>query len=236
MKLTETKLLAFDADDTLWDCQSFFDDISRRYCEFLAHYGNIDAIGEALFKVEMGNMEELGYGTKAFVISLVENALRISDYRLDAHETEEIVRLGRSLLRLPATPFPGVTETLQKLKAQDGYTMVVLTKGDYLEQERKFHRSGLKEFFDDFIVSKATFILPCRLVVKPSIYHITPLGSTNMPNLSNTNSSSPSKSSTNSGNCWVHKENRYTHKTTQHKKNCIWQNTKKEANAPTNDK
>lgn len=152
MKLTETKLLAFDADDTLWDCQSFFDDISRRYCEFLAHYGNIDAIGEALFKVEMGNMEELGYGTKAFVISLVENALRISDYRLDAHETEEIVRLGRSLLRLPATPFPGVTETLQKLKAQDGYTMVVLTKGDYLEQERKFHRSGLKEFFDDFIV------------------------------------------------------------------------------------
>lgn len=152
MKLTETKLLAFDADDTLWDCQSFFDDISRRYCEFLAHYGNIDAIGEALFRVEMGNMEELGYGTKAFVISLVENALRISDYRLDAHETEEIVRLGRSLLRLPATPFPGVTETLQKLKAQDGYTMVVLTKGDYLEQERKFHRSGLKEFFDDFIV------------------------------------------------------------------------------------
>lgn len=152
MELTETKLLAFDADDTLWDCQSFFDDISRRYCEFLAHYGNIDAIGEALFKVEMGNMEELGYGTKAFVISLVENALRISDYRLDAHETEEIVRLGRSLLRLPATPFPGVTETLQKLKAQDGYTMVVLTKGDYLEQERKFHRSGLKEFFDDFIV------------------------------------------------------------------------------------
>ena len=148
MKLTETKLLAFDADDTLWDCQSFFDDISRRYCEFLAHYGNIDAIGEALFRVEMGNMEELGYGTKAFVISLVENALRISDYRLDAHETEEIVRLGRSLLRLPATPFPGVTETLQKLKAQDGYTMVVLTKGDYLEQERKFHRSGL----DDFIV------------------------------------------------------------------------------------
>lgn len=152
MELTETKLLAFDADDTLWDCQSFFDDISRRYCEFLAHYGNIDAIGEALFRVEMGNMEELGYGTKAFVISLVENALRISDYRLDAHETEKIVRLGRSLLRLPATPFPGVTETLQKLKAQDGYTMVVLTKGDYLEQERKFHRSGLKEFFDDFIV------------------------------------------------------------------------------------
>ena len=152
MELTETKLLAFDADDTLWDCQSFFDDISRRYCEFLAHYGNIDAIGEALFKVEMDNMEELGYGTKAFVISLVENALRISDYRLDAHETEEIIRLGRSLLRLPATPFPGVTETLQKLKAQDGYTMVVLTKGDYLEQERKFHRSGLKEFFDDFIV------------------------------------------------------------------------------------
>lgn len=152
MKLTETKLLAFDADDTLWDCQSFFDDISRRYCEFLAHYGNIDAIGEALFRVEMGNMEELGYGTKAFVISLVENALRISDYRLDAHETEEIVRLGRSLLRLPATPFSGVTETLQKLKAQDGYTMVVLTKGDYLEQERKFYRSGLKEFFDDFIV------------------------------------------------------------------------------------
>ena len=90
-QLSDIKLLAFDADDTLWDCQCFFDEVSERYCDLLAHYGEHGEIGDALFNVEMGNMEELGYGSKAFVISLVENALRVSNYRISARETEEII-------------------------------------------------------------------------------------------------------------------------------------------------
>lgn len=155
--LTDFKLLAFDADDTLWDCQTFFNEVSRQYASFLSKYGDSEQIGEALFKVEMGNMEELGYGSKAFIISLVENALRITDYRLTARETEEIIAMGRTLLRLPARPLPYVAETLNELRAKGRYTMVVFTKGDQLEQEQKFHRSGLASLFDDIcIVSDKT--------------------------------------------------------------------------------
>ena len=151
-QLSDIKLLAFDADDTLWDCQCFFDEVSERYCDLLAHYGEHGEIGDALFNVEMGNMEELGYGSKAFVISLVENALRVSNYRISARETEEIIALGRSLLRMTAQPLPHVAETLREIRGKGRYTMVVFTKGDQLEQEQKFLRSGLADMFDDLII------------------------------------------------------------------------------------
>lgn len=143
------RLLVFDADDTLWDCQSHFRAVEAAYCELLSHYAEPQQVSERLFQTEQGNMDELGFGTKAFIISLIENALKISDGQLTATETAEILRLGRSLLSIPCTPLEGVRETLEALNDCE---KVVFTKGELLEQQQKMERSGLKKYFSDVTI------------------------------------------------------------------------------------
>ncbi len=96
----------------------------------------------------MSNLECLGYGAKAFTISMVETALRISAQKVTAEKIQEIILLGKSLLEMPIELLPGVEDTLKALKAQGGYRLVVATKGDLLDQERKLKRSGLTPYFD----------------------------------------------------------------------------------------
>ena len=93
------KLIAFDADDTLWDCQSHFVEVEQRYCQLLADYADEQTVSHELFKTETANMAELGYGCKAFTLSLVENAVKISQGRIPANLLLQIQDLGRSLLR-----------------------------------------------------------------------------------------------------------------------------------------
>ena len=148
------KLIAFDADDTLWDCQNHFDAVERAYARILAPYrsaGQPDPC-EALFAVESRNMPLLGYGCKAFTLSLMENALSYSRYRLSAAEMARILELGKILLELPATPLEGVADTLRVLRALRRYRLVVFTKGEILDQENKLRRSGLRPYFDDVVV------------------------------------------------------------------------------------
>ena len=148
MDTKKIKVIAFDADDTLWDCQSHFDAVEREYCRLLKAYGDESFISEQLFKTETANMAELGYGSKAFTLSLVENAVNISHGQIEATTLLRIQQLGRSLLRIPSTPLPGVEKTLQTIKAMNLYKMVVFTKGEILDQENKLMRSGLWSFFD----------------------------------------------------------------------------------------
>ena len=96
----------------------------------------------------MGNLECLGYGAKAFTISMVETALRMSGQKISAEKIQQIILLGKSLLQMPIELLPGVEETLKALKEQGGYHLVVATKGDLLDQERKLQRSGLMPYFD----------------------------------------------------------------------------------------
>ncbi len=142
------KVLAFDADDTLWDCQSHFVAVEQKYCALLAEYGDEELVSRELFKTETSNMPELGYGSKAFTLSLVENAVKVSKGRITASTLLEIQDLGRSLLRLPATPLEGVEATLRTLRNRGHYKMVVFTKGEILDQENKLLRSGLWDYFD----------------------------------------------------------------------------------------
>ena len=142
------RLIAFDADDTLWDCQSHFERVERQYCEILAPWADTAHVSAELFKTETRNMPELGYGSKAFTLSLVENAVEVSHGRISANSLLQIQRLGRSLLNIPATPLPGVEQTLQILRARPEYKMVVFTKGEILDQENKLLRSGLWHYFD----------------------------------------------------------------------------------------
>ena len=150
------KAIAFDADDTLWDNQSAFVTVEKRYTEILAPWGTEEEISDALFAVETANMPNLGYGAKAFSISLVENAVKVSKGEIPAEAIGEIVELGKSLLALPATPLPGVKETLDVLSKTD-LRLAVFTKGELLDQENKLRRSGLWNYFQHIkVVSDKT--------------------------------------------------------------------------------
>ena len=126
------RVIAFDADDTLWDCQSHFEAVENHLYQLIAPYCEVPA--QELFKTESGNMADLGYGCKAFTISIIETALRVGGDHLSAE------------LHLPATPLPEVEQTLQRLQAYP-YRLVVFTKGELQDQENKLKRSGLGKYF-----------------------------------------------------------------------------------------
>lgn len=142
------KVIAFDADDTLWSNEPFFQEVEKQYVRLLESYGTPKEISAALFQTEMNNLKILGYGAKAFTISMVETALRISEQKISADTIQQIIALGKSLLEMPIELLPGVEKTLKSLKKQEKYKLVVATKGDLLDQENKLERSGLASYFD----------------------------------------------------------------------------------------
>lgn len=150
--MKDISLIAFDADDTLWECQTYFEAVEKEYCEVLKPYASADEVSKALFAVETANMPLLGYGSKAFLLSLLENAIEVSEGKLKAKEVKKIIDLGKGLLELPGRPMDGVEETLKVLHDAGKYHLVVFTKGELLDQENKFHRSGLSPYFDNIIV------------------------------------------------------------------------------------
>lgn len=142
------KVIAFDADDTLWVNEPYFQEIEKQYTELLKSYGTSEEISAALFRTEMKNLKSLGYGAKAFTISMVETALEVSNQMISAGDIRQIVDLGKSLLEIPIELLPQVKETLEILKEKGNYKLVVATKGDLLDQENKLERSGLAPYFD----------------------------------------------------------------------------------------
>ena len=149
---SEIKLIVFDADDTLWDCQSHFDTVMKQTAEILKEYATLEHIEEQLYNTERANMPLMGYGTKAFTISLIENSIKASNYRATPDELLRILSLGKGLLSLPATPLDGVVDTLTKLQNTNRYHMIMFTKGESLDQKGKIERSGLSTFFSDIII------------------------------------------------------------------------------------
>jgi putative hydrolase of the HAD superfamily len=141
------KVIAFDADDTLWDCQSWFDDVERKCCELLKPWATAREVSEGLFATERKNLSLTGYGTKAFTLSLIENAVRVSHEQLTGDIVMQLIDLGKELLNFPTTPLPEVQETLQQLADLRRYRLVVFTKGELMDQENKLRRSGLEGFF-----------------------------------------------------------------------------------------
>ena len=138
------KVIAFDADDTLWDCQSHFEAVEQHLYRLIAPYCADPA--RELYLTESSNMADLGYGCKAFTISIVETALRVGGKHLDASALQSLLLDSKSLLHLPATPLPEVENTLQRLSGTR-YRLVVFTKGELQDQENKLKRSGLQHYF-----------------------------------------------------------------------------------------
>ena len=144
INLNNLRIIAFDADDTLWDCQSHFEAVENHLYRLIAPY--CETPSKELFLTESGNMADLGYGCKAFTISIIETALRVAGDHLSAAELSDLLADSKSLLHLPATPLPEVEATLQRLQAYP-YRLVVFTKGELQDQENKLRRSGLAKYF-----------------------------------------------------------------------------------------
>ena len=145
--MVNVKVVAFDADDTLWDCQSWFDQVEHKCCQLLAPWATPDAVSQGLFATERRNLPLTGYGTKAFTLSLIENAVRVSRQQLTGDVVMQLLALGRQLLLFPTTPLPEVEATLRQLSQSRRYRLVVFTKGELLDQQNKLHRSGLEPYF-----------------------------------------------------------------------------------------
>lgn len=143
----ELKVIAFDADDTLWDCQSYFEAVEKQLYGLIAPY--CDNPAKELFNTESNNMASLGFGCKAFTISIIETALRVGGDNITSSQLTDLLNECKSLLTLPATPLPGVTKTLKTLRDAGLWRMVCFTKGELQDQENKMKRSGLLPFFDD---------------------------------------------------------------------------------------
>lgn len=139
------KVIGLDADDTLWVNETFFREAEKEFGNLLSRFETPNKIDQELFKIEMANLPVYGYGIKAFVLSMLEAALKISNGKLTAEEIEAILRIGKKMINHPVELLEGVTETLSALEHR--YRLILITKGDLLDQERKLAKSDLAHYF-----------------------------------------------------------------------------------------
>jgi len=139
------KVIGFDADDTLWVNETYFRDAELEFAKLLGAYETANKIDQELFKKEMDNLELYGYGVKGFVLSMVEMALEISNYNVSNKTLQAILNIGKDMINKPVELLDGVEEVLKKLSKN--YRLILATKGDLLDQERKLEKSGLIDYF-----------------------------------------------------------------------------------------
>lgn len=141
----DIKVIAFDADDTLWVNEPYFQETEEKFCELLAPYLSRHTLSQELFKTEIDNLKLYGYGIKGYILSMIEAALKISNNTISNEAVTKIIIYGKELLERPIELLDGVEETLGTLTGK--YKLVVATKGDLLDQRRKLHNSGLGKYF-----------------------------------------------------------------------------------------
>ena len=146
MTLSKIKVIAFDADDTLWVNEPYYQDAEKQFIELLSPFLSIENISPELFKIEMANLAIYGYGAKAFMLSMIETAIRVSDGKIPAATITKIINLGKSLLEQPIELLDGIEHVLPHLK--NSYKLIVATKGDLLDQQRKLNNSGILHHFN----------------------------------------------------------------------------------------
>ncbi len=139
------KVIAFDADDTLWVNEPFFQETERKFCSMLEDFLPHHAVSQELFKTEIKNLHLYGYGVKGFILCMIETISRVTENTADLKLIEKTIDLGKELLQKPIELLEGVEQVLQGLNGS--YKLVLATKGDLLDQERKLVKSGLEKYF-----------------------------------------------------------------------------------------
>jgi len=139
------KVIGFDADDTLWVNETYFREAEAAFAELLSEFETLNKIDQELFKKEIGNLPLYGYGIKAFTLSMVECALELSNYTISNSGIEKILNIGKAMLNKPVELLDGVEHVLKQLSKHS--KLILATKGDSLDQERKLEKSGLTAYF-----------------------------------------------------------------------------------------
>ncbi|WP_138465008.1 HAD family hydrolase [Poseidonocella sp. HB161398] len=138
--------VAFDADDTLWHNEQFFKLTEARFAELLADYAERGHLAERLLAAERRNLGQYGYGIKGFMLSMIETALEVTEQRVPGSVIQEIIAAGQEMLRHPIDLLPHAREAVEAAAAS--HKVLLITKGDLLDQERKLAQSGLGDLFD----------------------------------------------------------------------------------------
>ena len=147
--------ICLDADDTLWHNERLFQFTQERFASLLSDYAARDHVADRLRDAERRNLERYGYGIKGFTLSMIEAALQVTENRVPGEVIAELIACGQKMLLEPIELLNGVEETVRTLSAD--FTLLLITKGDLLDQERKLAQSGLGELFDGIeIVSEKT--------------------------------------------------------------------------------
>ncbi|UCI07261.1 HAD family hydrolase [Mesorhizobium sp. B1-1-8] len=138
--------IGFDADDTLWQNEQFYRTTEQRFVSMLAEHREASQVSANLLEAAKRNLGIYGFGIKSFTLSMIETAIEVTEGRVAASTIAEILAAGRDMLSHPIEPLPHARETVEKLAGS--YRVVLITKGDLLDQERKLAQSGMGELFD----------------------------------------------------------------------------------------
>lgn len=140
------EMIAFDADDTLWHSECYYRDAQDRFMQIVSPYSNNGTnLLEILHEIEIRNLPDFGYGIKGFAISMIEAAIQATDGALPAEKIQEIVDIARDMTRHEVRLLDHVQETVSRLASS--YPLMLITKGDLMDQERKIALSGLGPYF-----------------------------------------------------------------------------------------
>ena len=145
MRFSALTTLGFDADDTLWHHEQYYQQTQTQIADILRDYCAPEDLGERLIETERRNLKLYGYGVKGFVLSTLETALELTEHKLPSSVTSAIIAMGQELLQHPLELLPGAEAALSALKAD--FKLVLITKGDLFDQERKIALSGLADYF-----------------------------------------------------------------------------------------
>ena len=145
MPLSKIKAIAFDADDTLWVNETLFREAEAAFCVLMQDFLSEEQCNTMLFEMEMKNLPLYGYGIKPFTLSLIEAAITFSDGKVPMTVIEQLIANGKKMLEAPVELIDGIEQTLAVLSKK--YRLVMATKGDLLDQERKLIKSGLEPYF-----------------------------------------------------------------------------------------
>ena len=161
-------IIAFDADDTLWHSERLYADVQKQFTQLLANYHAPEWINDHLYQTETRNIQHFGYGIKAFALSLIETAIELTEGRISSKDIQEIVGWAKKMLTSDVELLPHVGQIIPQLSSQ--YPMMIITKGDLLDQETKIKKSGLGKYFQHIeIVSQKTFEGYEKLLKKYSV-------------------------------------------------------------------
>lgn len=143
--MKNAKIIAFDADDTLWHNEPYFDEAQARFCKLFQDFASSQEILGMILNHQVKNLPIYGFGIKAFTLSMIETALKITDNNISGKGIEQIITIGKDLLQKPVELMPNVESVLQELHGN--YKLVMATKGDLKDQHRKLHDSGIGHYF-----------------------------------------------------------------------------------------